>query len=61
MKNSKFLLDCKITKLKPLYKKASKTDPNKFCPVSRLTLFSKVIEKVIHHQTKILLNKNKIL
>ena len=61
MKSSKFPLDCKITKLKSLYKKASKTDPKKFCPVSRLALFSKVIEKVIHHQTKILLNKNKIL
>ena len=61
MQRSKFHLDCKIAKIKLLYKKGSKTDPKNYCPVSLLPLVSKVIEKVIHIQTEILLNKNKIL
>ena len=60
MKRSKFPLDCKIAKLKPLYKRGSKTDPKNYCPVSLSPLVSKVIEKVIHNQTNIFLNKNKI-
>ena len=59
MKRSKFPLDCKIAK--PLHKKGSKTDPKNYRPVSLLPLVSKVIEKVIHNQTEIFLNKNKIL
>ena len=61
LKHSKFSLDCKIAKLKPLYKKGSKTDPKDYRPVSFLALASKVIEKVIYNQTKIFLNKKKIL
>ena len=53
MKRSKFSLDRKIAKLKPLYKKGSKTDPKIYRPVSLLPLVSKVIEKVIHNQTEI--------
>ena len=53
MKHSKFPLDCKIAKLKPLYKKGSKTDPKKYRPVLLLPLVSKVIGKVIHNQTEI--------
>ena len=49
MKRSKFPLGCKTTKLKPLYKKGSKTDPKNYCPVSLLPLVSKIIEKVIHN------------
>ena len=61
MKRSKFPLDFKIAKLKPLYKKGLKTDPKNHRPVSLLSLVSKVIEKVVHNQTEIFLNKNKIL
>ena len=61
MKLSKKFLDCKIAKLKPLCKKGSKTDPKNYSPVSLLLLVLKVIEKVIHSQTKIFLNKNKTL
>ena len=61
MKLSKKILDCKIAKLKPLCKKGSKTDPKNYSPVSLLPLVLKVIEKVVHNQTKIFLNKNKIL
>ena len=61
MKRSKFPLDCKIAKLKPLYKKVSKADPKNYRPFSILPLVSRVIEKVIHNQTEIFLNKNKVL
>ena len=60
MKHSKYSLDFKIVKLKSLYKKGSKTDPKNYRPVSLLLLVSKVIEKVIHNQTEIFLNKNKV-
>ena len=50
-----------FNKLKPLYKKSSKTDRKNHCPISHLPLVSKVIEKVIHNRTKLFLNKNKIL
>ena len=60
MKRSKFPINCKIGKLKLLKEKGSKTDPENYRPVSHLPLVSKVIEKVIHNQTKIFLSKNKI-
>ena len=43
-----FPSDSKITKLKPLYKKGSKTNPENFRPISLLPLISKVIEKIYH-------------
>ena len=60
MKRSKFPLDCKIAKLKPLYKKGSKTDPKSYHRVSLLPLVLKVIEKVTGNQTENFLN-SKIL
>ena len=53
MKRSEFPFDCKIAKLKPLYQKGSKTDPQNYRPVSLLPLVSKVIEKFVHNQTEI--------
>ena len=53
MKCSKFPLDCKINKLKPLYKKGSKTDPKNLLSVSILPLASKVMEKITHNQSEI--------
>ena len=43
-----FPSDCKIAKLKPLFKKGSKTDPKNYRPISLLPLVSKLIETVIH-------------
>ena len=57
----RFPLDCKLAKLKPLYKKGSKTDPKNYRSVPFLPPVSKVIEKVIHNQTEMFLSKNKIL
>ena len=45
-----FPSDCKIAKLKPLYKKGSKTNPENFRPISLLPLISKVIERIVYSQ-----------
>ena len=58
---SSFPDDCKIAKLKPLYKKEAKTKPKNYRPISLLPLISKVIEKVIHNQTQNFLDTNMIL
>ena len=52
---------CKIAKLKPLFKKGSKTNPSNYRPILLLPLISKVIEKLIHEQTSTFLAKNEIL
>ena len=44
-----------------MIQKASKTVPKNYSPVSLLPLALKVIEKVIHNQTEIFLNKKKML
>ena len=48
MKYSIFPTDCKIAKLKPLFKKGSKTAPKNYRPISLLPLILKIIEKLIH-------------
>ena len=58
---SSFPDDCKIDKLKPLYKKEAKTKPKNYRPISLLPLISKLIEKVIHSQTQNFLDTNMIL
>ena len=52
---------CKIAKVKPLFKKGSKTDPSNYRPVSLLPLLSKVFERVVLGQTEEFLSLNKIL
>ena len=52
---------CKIAKVKPLFKKGSKSDPSNYRPISRIPLLSKVFERVVLDQTKEFLNLNKIL
>ena len=42
IKYSIFPSDCKIAKLKPLFKKGSKTDPKNYHPISLLPLVSKL-------------------
>ena len=53
--------DCKIAKLKPLYKKEAKTKPKNYRPISLLPLLSKIIERRIHNQTQEFFDKNNIL
>ena len=59
--SEKFPESCKVTKLKPLYKKGSLTLPCNYRPVSLLPLMSKVIEKVIHEQASTFLNSTNFL
>ena len=56
-----FPSDCKIAKLKPLYKKGSKTNPENFRPISLLPLISKVIERIVYNQVDNFLLQNNIL
>ncbi len=61
IKLSSFPSYCKTAKLKPLFKKGSKTDPKNYRPISLLPIISKIIEKVIHDQTNDFLTQNDIL
>ena len=45
-----FSSDCKIARLKPLYKKGSKTNPENFIPTSLLPFISKAIERIVYDQ-----------
>ena len=56
-----FPSDFKITKLKPLYKKGSKTNPEHSRPISLLPLISKVIERIVYDQVDNFLLQNNIL
>ena len=44
IKLASFPDNCKVAKIKPLYKKGLKTDSKNFRPISLLTLISKIIE-----------------
>ena len=59
IKLGSFPRSCKIAKLKPLFKKGSKSDPQNYCPISLLSILSKIIERIIHDQTQEFLSKNK--
>ena len=50
----------KIVKVKPLFKKGSKTDPSNYRPISLLPLSSKVVERVVLNETGKFLSLNKV-
>ena len=52
---------CKIAKLIALFKKGVRYEAENYRPLSLLPLFSKIFEKVVHIQTEIFFNDNKIL
>ena len=52
---------CKIAKLKPLFKKGSKTNLSNHRPISLLSLIFKIIKKLIHEQTSSFLSNNELL
>ena len=58
IKQSLFPDQCKIAKLKPLFKKGSKSDPKNYRPLSLLPVVSKIIEKTIQIPTQEYLDKN---
>ena len=61
IKLSTFPGECKIAKLKPIFKKGARADPKNYRPISLLPLVSKIIEKSIHFQIKDYLNKKKLI
>ena len=61
IKLSTFPEECKIAKLKPIFKKGARTDPKNYRPISLLPLVSKIIEKSIHFQIEDFLNKKKLI
>ena len=52
---------CKIAKLKLLYNKGIKTNPENFRPISLLPLISKLIERIVYDQVDNFLLQNTIL
>ena len=58
---SHFPKDCKVAKLKPPYKKGSKTYPKNFTPISLFSIVSKIIENVIHDQIELFNGKYRSL
>ena len=61
IKLSYFSKDCKVAKLKLLYKKGTKTDPKNFRPISLVLIVSKIMEKEVHDQTMSYLKQSNIL
>ena len=51
----------KISRVTPIYKNGNITDPMNYRPISILTAFSKVLEKIVHDQMILFLEKHKIL
>ena len=50
--------ECKIAKLKPLFKKGCKMEPKNYRPISLLHIVSKIFERIVHCQTQNYLDKN---
>jgi len=51
----------KYSIVKPFHKKGTKTDPSNYRPISMLTAFSKVLEKVLYNRIMDYLNSNNLL
>ena len=61
IKLNAFLRPFKTAKVKPLFKKGSKADPQNYPIISLLPLLSKIIERIVNDQTEEFLCKNKLL
>lgn len=54
--------DClKIAVIVPIHKKGSRSDPNNYRPISLLSIFSKIIEKLLKSRLESFLNRENIL
>ena len=57
----KFPTQCKVAKIRPIFKKGSKLEAVNYRPISLLPLISKVFEKCIHDQLKIYVTEFNII
>lgn len=51
----------KLAKVFPLFKSGNPTDKNNYRPISLLSVFSKILERIVKEQLMIYLNRNNIL
>ena len=51
----------KIAKVIPVFKGENPTDPNNYRPISLLSIFDKLLEKVMYSRVNEFLTKHKIL
>ena len=51
----------KVARVIPVYKKGSKTVMNNYCPISLLSVFNKLLEKLMYNRLASFLEKNEIL
>jgi len=54
-------LHLKIAKVIPVFKKGDKTNPSNYRPISLLSIFDKILEKLMYKRLYSFLNKNSIL
>ena len=59
--NGIFPNNCKISKVVPIHKNGDTNNPNNFRPISLLTCFSKIFEKIIFKRITRFLNKHDVL
>ena len=59
--NGIFPNNCKISKVIPIHKNGETNNPNNFRPISLLTCFSKILEKIIFKRITRFLNKHDVL
>ena len=60
-KNGIFPESCTLAKVIPLYKKGNKLDPNNYRPISILTCFFKILERLIYNRLQQFLKKHSVI
>ena len=51
----------KISRITPIYKSGNSADPNNYRPISTLSPFAKVLERLVYDQLELFLTKKKII
>ena len=59
--SGKYLAKLKHSKVIPIYKKDDETDPANYRPISLLSIFNKIVEKLMYNRLKSFLEKRNIL